>query len=378
MRLKIVGFLKRYVRFVVLGICLLAVLILELAHHAYVAKLSPQQLVERWDSEEPFAQISCYFPEDSGMTGETILGVERGLAQAMQEASIDTSDEKGRTLVDAYSVEETLYVSTLRDGTEVRAFGVSKDFFLFHPLELLDGTYFTREDEACDGIILDENVAWQLFGSSHVAGLPVTIGDTTYLVRGVVRADEGHFSQAAKESIPTVYVDFDTMETLMAGGGDEMGGSAYGVDCYEILIKNPVCDFGTATLLNVMETCGIQDYEMVENSTRFGVAARWSRLKNFGARSMNAQGIIYPYWENRARAYEDVSTLLLVLEILLLCYPAVMLARGIFLVWRKRKAIKNFLKDKISGFFHGIVVPRAKKLYKDVYKSRKTTKNNVE
>lgn len=377
MRLKIVGILKRYFKYILLGACLLAVLILELAHHVYVSKLSSQQLVERWDSKEPFAQISCFFPEGSGMTGETIMGVERGLAQAMQEASIDTSGVDGRTLVDAYSVEETLYVSSLRDGTEVRAFGVSKDFFLFHPLELLDGTYFAQTDEASDGIILDENVAWQLFGSSHVAGLPVTIGDATYMVRGVVRADEGHFSEAAKESIPTVYVDFDTMEKLMAVG-DEIGGSSYAVDCYELLIKNPVSDFGTTTLEKVMETCGIMDYEMVENSTRFGVTARWNRLKNFGARSMNAQGIIYPYWENRARAYEDVSTLLLVLELLLLCYPAVMLGRGILLVWRKRKAIKDFLKNKISGFFLGIMAPNAKKLYKDVYKSRKTKKNNVE
>lgn len=377
MRLKIVGLLKRYFKYILLGACLLAVLILELAHHAYVSKLSPQQFVGRWDSKEPFAQVSCFFPEDAGMTGETIMGVERGLAQAMQEASIDTSGADGRTLVDAYSVEETLYVSSLRDGTEVRAFGVSKDFFLFHPLELLDGTYFTREDEASDGIILDENVAWQLFGSSHVAGLPVTIGDATYMVRGVVRADEGHFSEAAKESIPTVYVDFDTMEKLMAVG-DEIGGSSYAVDCYELLIKNPVSDFGTTTLEKVMETCGITDYEMVENSTRFEVTARWNRLKNFGARSMNAQGIIYPYWENRARAYEDVSTLLLVLELLLLCYPAVMLGRGILLVWRKRKAIKEFLKNKISGFFFGIMAPNAKKLYKDVYKSRKTKKNKVE
>lgn len=377
MRLKIVGLLKRYFKYILLGACLLAVLILELAHHAYVSKLSPQQFVGRWNSKEPFAQVSCFFPEDAGMTGETIMGVERGLAQAMQEASIDTSGADGRTLVDAYSVEETLYVSSLRDGTEVRAFGVSKDFFLFHPLELLDGTYFAQTDEASDGIILDENVAWQLFGSSHVAGLPVTIGDATYMVRGVVRADEGHFSEAAKESIPTVYVDFDTMEKLMAVE-DEMGGSSYAVDCYEILIKNPVSDFGTTTLKNVMETCGITDYEMVENSTRFEVTARWNRLKNFGARSMNAQGIIYPYWENRARAYEDVSTLLLVLELLLLCYPAVMLGRGILLVWRKRKAIKDFLKKKIFGFFFGIMAPNAKKLYKDVYKSRKTKKNNVE
>ena len=75
MRLKIVGLLKRYFKYILLGACLLAVLILELAHHAYVSKLSPQQFVGRWDSKEPFAQVSCFFPEDAGMTGETIMGV---------------------------------------------------------------------------------------------------------------------------------------------------------------------------------------------------------------------------------------------------------------------------------------------------------------
>lgn len=388
-RQKIGWFIKKYLKYIVLILCLLVTGILELVHGSYVSELSSQELVKRWNNGRGFAQISCFFPEGEGLSRDAIAGVERNLSQAMQEASIDTSGADGRTLVDAYSAEADLYVSNQKIGSDVRAFGVSKDYFLFHPMELLDGSYFQQEDEAQDGVILDENVAWKLFGSNHVAGMTVDIGSISYRIRGVVRADEGHYSEAAGEETPSIYVDFQILERMMSGDDSNVSGgdsdtaavrtaSSYTADCYEILIQNPVSDFGTTALSKILEDSGVTGYEMVENSTRFGLAARWTRLRNFGARSMNAKGIIYPYWENRARAYEDVSTLLLVVELLLLCYPAFMLARGIYLLWKKRKEIGTFCRKKVTWFFGDFLVPKIKKLYKDVYISRKSSKNKVE
>ena len=106
---------------------------------------------------------------------------------ALQEASEDTSDVNGRTLVDCYSTKGELTLYSDRASITARAFGVGGDFFTFHPLKLLSGSYFDGEDLNRDGVVIDENVAWQLFGSNNVAGMYVEINGVQYPVRGVVK-----------------------------------------------------------------------------------------------------------------------------------------------------------------------------------------------
>ncbi len=348
---------KWYRSFLTALLLFLLVVVIQYVHNAVMSQLDTQQLAQRWSKEEEFAQISCFFTEGTGMTESEILSVEQSLMNTLADAAIDTSDENSRKLVDAYSVESTLTLTSEHATTEARAYGVSKDFFLFHPLELLSGSYFTRNDSAEDGVILDETVAWKLFGSYNVAGLKVDIGDRTYVIRGVVRSDTGLFSSAAKEDEATVYVDYAVL--------NYQTGQELAVDSYELLVANPVSGFGTETLTEALGR-DEDSYEMVENSARFGLLSRLKRLKDFGVRSMDTRGIAYPYWENRARAYEDVSSLLLAVQLLLLLYPALFLCRMIYLFWKQKKAIFRSLRE-----FCG---PRLKKLYKDAYISSKKRK----
>ena len=126
----------------------------------------------------------------------------------------------------------------------------------------MSGSYFDGEDLNKDGVVIDENVAWQLFGSNNVAGMYVEINGVQYPVRGVVKSDKGYFSDAADEEAATVYVSYEILEggsgsstggmdsaaasTPAAGTTDSKGGS-YGqaagttLDSYELLIKNPHC-----------------------------------------------------------------------------------------------------------------------------------------
>ena len=53
------------------------------------------------------------------------------------------------------------------------------------------------------------------------------------------------------------------------------------------------------------------------------------------------KNIVFPYWENRARGYEDVSALFLVLEILCLIYPVCWLLKQFYGYWKRRKEIKK-------------------------------------
>lgn len=348
---------KRYRSLLLVALMLLLVLVIAGIHKSVVGQLDTQQLADRWSKDGKYAQISCFFTEGTGLTETELLSLEQSLMNALSDAAVDTADGNGRKLVDAYSTEGTLSLTSDRASTEARVYGVSKDFFLFHPLELLSGSYFTQSDSAEDGVILDETVAWKLFGSYNVAGLTVDIGNRTYIVKGVVRSDKGLFSGAADEEAATVYVDYAVLEYQM---GQELP-----IDSYELLVANPVTNFGTKTL---MEAIGREEdsYEMVENSERFGLLSRLARLKSFGERSMSTKGIVYPYWENRARGYEDVSSLLLVFQILLLVYPVIFLCRRIYRLWKRKGAIWKSFKE-----FCG---PRLKKLYKDAYISSKKRK----
>ena len=269
-----------------------------------------------------------------------------------------------------YSTKGELTLYSDRASITARAFGVGGDFFTFHPLKLLSGSYFDGEDLNKDGVVIDENVAWQLFGSNNVAGMYVEINGVQYPVRGVVKSDKGYFSDAADEEAATVYVSYEILEggsgsstggmdsaaasTPAAGTTDSKGGS-YGqaagttLDSYELLIKNPVQKCGFNAL---KEALGLDEssYEIVENSSRFGLMNRFTVLRNFGIRSMNTKNIVFPYWENRARAYEDLAALLLILELLCLVYPVIFAAGKIHWLWKHKTEIRQKLVQWIKVF----------------------------
>lgn len=48
---------------------------------------------------------------------------------------------------------------------------------MFHPLKLITGSYFSGNDLMQDYCIIDQDAAWQLFGSNDVVGMTVYIGN---------------------------------------------------------------------------------------------------------------------------------------------------------------------------------------------------------
>ena len=65
---------------------------------------------------------------------------------------------------------------------------------------------------------------------------------------------------------------------------------------------------------------------------------------------MNGRAIIYPYWENIARGYEDILAVLTLFEMLFLIY-ALGIALVFFCIWWKHKGwtlkdVRHWLTDK--------------------------------
>lgn len=58
------------------------------------------------------------------------------------------------------------------------------------PWNCCPGSYFSGSDLMQDHIILDQDSAWQLFGSYDVEGMQVMIGNVPHIVSGVIRREE--------------------------------------------------------------------------------------------------------------------------------------------------------------------------------------------
>ena len=191
-----------------------------------------------------------------------------------------------------------------------------------------------------DSIILDREAAWQLFGSSNIAGMSVTIGGIPHYVAGVVERETGRLPENAGLGSTVVYVSH---ETLSAYGESE------GISTYEVVAPNPVKHFVFNT---VKEKFGVQENEMmvVENSSRYSLESMIPVVLDFGVRSMQNSAIHFPYWENIARGYEDLRAIVLLLQFILLLIPTVILLVILIIKWKNRswhtKDVIMYLADK--------------------------------
>lgn len=88
----------------------------------------------------------------------------------LQEASITETSENpsARLWVDAYSADGKITLVNGKNTLDANAIGIGGDFFMFHPLKPITGSYFSGNDLMQDYCIIDQDAAWQLFGSNDV------------------------------------------------------------------------------------------------------------------------------------------------------------------------------------------------------------------
>ena len=77
-------------------------------------------------------------------------------------------------------------LSTKRATISAKAIGVGGDFFQFHPMDLEYGNYFSDSDVNKDLVVIDEEIAWQLFGGINVTGKIIDVGGHPHLIVGVI------------------------------------------------------------------------------------------------------------------------------------------------------------------------------------------------
>lgn len=274
----------------------------------------------RGESEERFCQISVFLPRDRLGAESDVLSFRRTLDQAMVDASIQ-APEGGSLYADAYSGRLDITVEGPGGKTGVSALGVGGDYFLFHPLPLLSGSYLTSRDYMHDRVVLDEELAWSLFGSADVAGMEVTVGGRSYPVAGVIRREEDFASRQARTDAAGMYMDYAALQRI----------GEVSIDSYELVMPDPISGYAESFVQENFPLGGA----VVQNTGRFSFLRLGKVLLDFGKRSMNENGVLYPYWENAARMVEDYAALSLLLAVLLALAPVISLT-VLLLRWAKK------------------------------------------
>ena len=175
-------------------------------------------------SGERFAQISVFYPQGSGIGMSQIESFRDSLEAKMTEASLE-APETGSLWIDAWSMQSSLQVKGARGNASATAIGVGGNYFFFHPLRLRSGSYISDSDFSNDLVVLNEELAWQLFGATNVTGMEVTINGIPYIVAGVVEREKDFASEKAGNEGPGIYISYEHLASEQSAS----------FTCYEIV-----------------------------------------------------------------------------------------------------------------------------------------------
>ena len=207
--------------------------------NAVKSALLTQSAAKAWrgSSEMRFAQVSVFLPEDEKTDVNSIESFRRTLDQALVDASLE-APEGGSLYTDAYSGTATVSVVSGKTSLSVKTIGVGGDFFLFHPLTLRSGSYLSGSDYMPDRVLLDEELAWALFGSYDVAGMSIQIGERTYPVAGVVHREDDFASKEAYQDGPGMFMSYEALNAI----------SETKLGCYEIVMPDMISGYAESVV----------------------------------------------------------------------------------------------------------------------------------
>ncbi len=304
-----------------------------------------QQAAERFKGETGegrYAQVSAFFPPDRGLDMQGIYSFRATLKTKLTEASLE-EPETGSLWQDGFSCKTKLTAKSEKSSSETMTYGVGGDFFLFHPLELLSGRYIYESDLMHDSVLLDEALAWKLYGGTDLEGMTVVINDYPFIIAGVVRLERDKATGKALEAGPVMFMHYDALSAIQETK----------IDCYELVCADPISGYAKAVLGEAMK-----DAVTVQNTGRFSLSSTVRVIGKFSERSMASTGVIFPYWENAARIVENNKAFLLLAALLAGLFPLICLtwlavwlwgrARGWWLrtVPPKWEAFKDGLRER--------------------------------
>ena len=340
-------------------LCLICLLV-----YSHMANLlDSQHEAERWqgEGELKFSQLSCFMSVDQKLTLEQVYTFRNDMMTKFHEAALDI-DTDAQLFCDAWSTTGKAYVASDQGKGDVSVIAVGGNFFDFHPIRLLSGSYISPDDLMKDRVLLDEDTAWLLFGGTQLEGLSFRIDGVPFVVAGVIEREQDFASLKAYTSGMGIYMSYEAYSSIKGGSGTQAasasaGGSgtsgtgstgtgsgstgsgsgsssSVGIECYEVVMAEPVKGFALGV---AKEKFPIGGGVIVDNSSRYDFESILKLVKQFGSRSMQTHGVILPYWENAARCIEDWCLALLLAAMITAVLPLVLIVIYLVRIFRRGK-----------------------------------------
>jgi hypothetical protein len=109
-------------------------------------------------------------------------------------------------------------VSADRRQTRADIYAVGGPFTDFHPVRMLKGSFISPLGDNGNSIVLDEGLAWELFGTTDAVGMEAEFQDRTYTVAGICAGDTSLLGMLSGNGLNRAYIGYGTRETIRITG----------------------------------------------------------------------------------------------------------------------------------------------------------------
>lgn len=268
----------------------------------------------RGASENKYTQFAIYCTEADHLTPDGIMQVKNQLESAMTEASLATDNNYLLTA----SMEMPVSVgrqTQIADAVATVYFG---DYFGLHPTLPLTGGYIEESDATTEFCVIDDLLAWRLFGSVDVCGMDLTIDDKPYTISAVLAADRGEYAPYYGE-MPRVYILYNS---------GAVRHRQLSFTAAEAVLPDPLTDFAQDMFSEAVSGYSEDVYTVTGRFTPKGL---WDNIRDLSTLGV-MEGDSFPYYENVARIRETKCALLLAFEGTFLLLAALCLVTLIVLI----------------------------------------------
>lgn len=232
---------------------------------------------------------------------------------------------------DAYSSEAKAQLfavigeKTSETSVETSITGVSGNYSLFHPMEMLSGSFLATEVIDSQDIVINEQLAWNMFKSYDVAGLKIIIGSRAYQIVGVVRESASESDLLAGSDKARAYIYFDELANLIEGGTETSfplpdntsseGGETdpptqnnLAIMCYEAVLPDQISGIAENDLKSSVAAYNdsVKNFLVISNTGRFGLFRLADGVFPVGENTAVQSKFTYPTSELSAQIAESL------------------------------------------------------------------------
>ncbi|MCR4637744.1 ABC transporter permease [Ruminococcus sp.] len=340
---------------------------------------------ENWknDGKGEYSQISCFFSSDAGFDRNEAKGVKARLMEKLKESAVNPNGRQ-KLVPDAYSAMLGSFTVTGETGkrSEAEITASGGDFFLFRGFELVSGAFFSEDDLMQDGVVIDRQLAWNIYGTDNIAGKSIYINGIKLYISGVIEAPRTDPEERCVGSTPRAYISYYAAGLILGGGdgyddlNEDTGITSdfREITCYECISPEPVENFTYNFMKKDLSELYKGKISIVNNTERFESKPRIKALKRLDDSVVRKDGIVLPFWENASRMVEFKLSFIYGGRRLLLAIPL------ITLLWLITVAYRAFMrkKDRLGKAVGGFVSAKTAELRKKRSDSAKENKESSE